>query len=119
MKYLSTQKFCAYALLSLILIGCGDQAVTEHPVADASDSAAVTEAVTEPGWEENLPEVDMEGYNFRVLNAIWVEARSSFLPLFEAGKNTFASESEKVAKKINKQIDQYLEKVEKITDDLG
>ena len=52
-------------------------------------------------------------------DAIWVEARSSFLPLFEAGKNTFASESEKVAKKINKQIDQYLKKVEKITDELG
>jgi len=52
-------------------------------------------------------------------DAIWVEARSSFLPLFEAGKNSFASESEKVGKKIQKQIEQYLKKVEKITDDLG
>ena len=49
-------------------------------------------------------------------DAIWVEARSSFLPLFEAGKTNFASEAEKVAKKINKQINNYIKKAEKIID---
>ncbi len=66
MKYLSTQKFCAYALLSLILIGCGDQAVTDQPVTDASIETEVP--VTKQVFTDNLPEADFNGETFRVLS---------------------------------------------------
>jgi hypothetical protein len=56
-------------LTSLYLPSCANDTTVTPVETDAASvgSETLTEAATEPEWHLTLPEVDMEGYNFRVL----------------------------------------------------